>query len=147
VRDTGRRFGDRPIELAVKGPLQVRAEPAAITQILTSLLDNACKFSPATEPVHVSAAAVGQLAVIAVQDAGPGVPTGDQQRIFERFALADQRGGVGLGLFVARQLARTQGGEVLIATDSAARDRSGARFELRLPLCHEAGNGRSARAS
>jgi two-component system, OmpR family, sensor histidine kinase KdpD len=147
VRGTARRFGGRTIELRAPGPLRVRAEPAAVTQILTSLLDNACKFSPDDEPVQVTAEASGQLAVIAVQDAGPGVAARDQQRIFERFALANERGGVGLGLYVARQLARGQGGEVLIATDAGASASQGARFELRLPLADEAGNGRSARAS
>jgi signal transduction histidine kinase len=147
VRGTARRFGGRTIELRATGPLRVRAEPAAVTQILTSLLDNACKFSPDDQPVQVTAEASGQLAVIAVQDAGPGVAARDQQRIFERFALANERGGVGLGLYVARQLARGQGGEVLIATDTGGSASQGARFELRLPLTDEAGNGRSARAS
>ena len=151
VHEASRRFGGHTIDLAIVQPLRVRAEPGAVTSILTSLLDNACKFSPPGQPVRVTAAASGQLAVIAVQDAGPGVAAGEHQRIFERFALADaggdERGGVGLGLYVARQLARTQGGEVLIADSGLGG--TGARFELRLPLAplDEVGGGRSAQAS
>jgi signal transduction histidine kinase len=76
-------------------------------------------------------------AVLAVEDAGPGVPTRERERIFEQFTRLDgghcgEQRGLGLGLTIARQLARAQGGE-LLAVDPA-RETSGARFELRLPL-------------
>jgi K+-sensing histidine kinase KdpD len=67
----------------------------------------------------------------------PGVPPADRERIFERFTQLDsgatrRAGGVGLGLYIARQLANAQGGELLM-TDPAP-TRQGARFELRLPM-------------
>ena len=75
--------------------------------------------------------------MLAVEDTGPGVPPADRERIFERFTQLDsgatrRAGGVGLGLYIARQLANAQGGE-LLATDPAEAGH-GARFELRLPM-------------
>jgi signal transduction histidine kinase len=75
--------------------------------------------------------------VLAVEDTGPGVPAADRERIFERFTQLDsgatrRAGGVGLGLYIARQLANAQGGELLL-TDPAL-GAQGARFELRLPM-------------
>ena len=71
----------------------------------------------------MAARQVGALAVVSVQDTGPGVPPAERERIFERFTQLDsgatrQAGGVGLGLYIARQLANAQGGE-LLATDLA----------------------------
>ena len=81
--------------------------------------------------------------MLAVEDTGPGVPPGDRERIFERFTQLDsgatrRAGGVGLGLYIARQLAQAEGGELLLA--DPAPPATGARFELRLPLA-----GRGAR--
>ena len=85
----------------------------------------------------MAARQVGALAVVAVQDTGPGVPPADRERIFERFTQLDsgatrQAGGVGLGLYIARQLANAQGGE-LLATDPARRRPGG---PLRAPPAH-----------
>jgi signal transduction histidine kinase len=69
--------------------------------------------------------------VLAVEDHGAGVPAADRERVFERFTRLEPGRGLGLGLYIARQLARSQGGD-LVVTD--ARTAGGARFELRLPL-------------
>jgi signal transduction histidine kinase len=89
------------------------------------------------EPVRLVLTRFGALAVLAVEDTGPGVPAADRERVFERFTQLDsgatrRAGGVGLGLSIARQLAHAQGGE-LVCTDPAGGGQ-GARFELRLPL-------------
>jgi signal transduction histidine kinase len=75
--------------------------------------------------------------VLAVEDTGPGVPAADRERIFERFTQLDsgatrRAGGVGLGLYIARQLAESQDGELVVC--DPALGGQGARFELRLPL-------------
>ncbi|HEX9343206.1 MAG TPA: ATP-binding protein, partial [Actinomycetota bacterium] len=106
-------------------------------QVLTNLLDNAVKYSPDGAPIRIEARRDAGQAVLAVEDAGPGVPAADRERIFERFARLEQgeahrAGGVGLGLWIARQLARNLGGDLLLAPPS--RPDGGARFELRLPL-------------
>jgi signal transduction histidine kinase len=77
------------------------------------------------------------MAVLAVEDTGPGVPPAERERVFERFTRLDsgatrRGGGVGLGLYIARQLANAQGGELVLA--DPALPGQGARFELRLPL-------------
>jgi signal transduction histidine kinase len=126
-------------QLVLRAPevLPVRAVPAAVLQILGNLLDNAAKHAPDRAPVRVAAERVGSLAVLSVEDTGPGVPPADRERIFERFTQLDSgatrlAGGVGLGLYIARQLANAQGGELLLADPTASGQ--GARFELRLPM-------------
>ena len=117
--------------------LPVRAVPEAVLQVLGNLLDNAAKYGPGLAPVRLEAARRGPLAVLAVEDTGPGIPPADRERIFDRFTQLDsgatrRAGGVGLGLSIARQLANAQGGD-LLATDPTPPGQ-GARFELRLPL-------------
>jgi signal transduction histidine kinase len=127
----------RELLLVGREVLPVRAAPDAVLQILGNLLDNAAKYSPDHRPVRLEAARYGPMAVLAVEDTGPGVPGADRERIFERFTQLDsgatrRAGGVGLGLYIARQLAQAQGGE-LLATDTTPPGLGG-RFELRLPL-------------
>jgi signal transduction histidine kinase len=117
--------------------LPVRALPEAVMQVLGNLLDNAAKYSPADTPIRLEVGRSGRLAVVAVEDAGPGVPAAERDRIFERFTQLDsgatrRAGGVGLGLYIARQLANAQGGELLVGEPTGPA--WGARFELRLPL-------------
>jgi signal transduction histidine kinase len=128
---------DHPIRVECDGGLPVRVAPDAVLQILGSLLDNACKYSPDGRLVRLLALGDGSHAVLAVEDEGAGVPPAERERIFERFTRLDKgRSGLGLGLYIARQLARAQGGDLLL-TD--ARHAAGARFELRLPLRRQAG--------
>jgi signal transduction histidine kinase len=131
----------RSVVLDANAALPVRAAPEALLQVLGNLLDNAAKYSPDYTPIRVEATRAGALAVLAVEDAGPGVPASERDRIFERFTQLDsgatrRAGGVGLGLYIARQLAQAQGGELLVGEPS--RPGAGARFELRLPLAEEA---------
>ena len=80
------------------------------------------------------------MALLAVEDAGPGIPESERQRIFDRFTQLERHmqrrsGGVGLGLYIARQLARSQDGDLLLVDPASGR---GARFELHLPLLPDA---------
>src|SRR5215211_2213984 len=131
----------RELVLVAREALPIRAAPEAVLQVLGNLLDNAAKYAPDQGPVRLEATRYGPLAMLAVEDTGPGVPPGDRERIFERFTQLDsgatrRAGGVGLGLYIARRLARDQGGELLLT--GPARPGAGARFELRLPLAEEA---------
>jgi two-component system, OmpR family, sensor kinase len=133
------RHHDRPIAIETNGALPVRVAQDAVVQVLGNLLDNACKYSPSGEPVQLSANREGAEAVLAVEDAGPGIPMAERQRIFDRFTQLERHsqrraGGVGLGLYIARQLARSQDGDLLVVDPTGG---SGARFELRLPLLPE----------
>jgi signal transduction histidine kinase len=131
----------RELVLVAGEPLPVLAAPEAVLQVLGNLLDNAAKYAPGLGPVRLEATRYGPLAVLAVEDTGPGIPPADRERVFERFTQLDsgatrRAGGVGLGLYIARQLASDQGGE-LLATDPTPPS-GGARFELRLPLAARA---------
>jgi signal transduction histidine kinase len=131
----------RTVVLDANAALPVRAAPEALLQVLGNLLDNAAKYSPDGTPIRLEAGRAGALAVLAVEDAGPGVPRPERDRIFERFTQLDsgatrRAGGVGLGLYIARQLAQAQGGELLVGEPT--RPGAGARFELRLPLADPA---------
>jgi signal transduction histidine kinase len=137
------RHHDRRIAIETNGALPVRVAQDAVVQVLGNLLDNACKYSPDDEPVRLSGIREGAEAVLVVEDAGPGIPESERQRIFDRFTQLERHsqrrgGGVGLGLYIARQLARSQDGDLLV-TDPA--DGQGARFELHLPLVPDAATG------
>jgi signal transduction histidine kinase len=130
-------YPGRPVAVEVGGPLSVHVDPNQVLEVLDNLLGNADKYTPAGTPIWVEADSAGGSAVLAVEDAGPGVPPRERERIFEQFTRLDdesslQARGLGLGLTIARQLARAQGGE-LLAVDPR-RAAGGARFELRLPL-------------
>jgi signal transduction histidine kinase len=128
---------DHPIRVECDGALPVRVAPDAVLQILGSLLDNACKYSPDERLVRLLAERDGSNAVLAVEDDGAGVPPAERERIFERFTqLSGGNGGLGLGLYIARQLARSQGGDLVL---TEPRHAGGARFELRLPLWQRTG--------
>jgi signal transduction histidine kinase len=131
------RHRERQITVQTNGSMPVLVAQDAVAQVLDNLIDNACKYSPDGEPVRLFGVRENGRAVLAVEDCGPGVDVADRERIFERFSQLDGQGdrrggGVGLGLYIARQLARSQGGD-LVATDSSS-NASGMRFELRLPL-------------
>ncbi len=78
----------------------------------------------------------GAMAVLEVGDDGAGVPTGEEERIFERFVRLDESrergtGGTGLGLSIAREIARRHGGDVTVVSGNGAG--SGALFVVHLP--------------
>jgi signal transduction histidine kinase len=109
----------RHVHLDAGRALPVRAASETLLQVLTNLLDNAAKYSPAGTPIRLQARRQGGQAVIAVIDAGPGVPAGQRERIFERFTQLEssdgRRGeGAGLGLYIARKLARSLGGDLVL---------------------------------
>jgi signal transduction histidine kinase len=92
-------------------------DPMATDIIVGQLLENAFKYSPDGGAVTVAARPAGDRIDITVTDAGIGIPAADRERVFERFVqgeAGDRRrfGGIGLGLYIVRQLARAQDGEV-----------------------------------
>lgn len=116
-------------------PLVRATDRDAIEQIVINLLDNACKYAASGGEVRVALAERSAGGVeIRVGDRGPGVPAEHRERIFEKFhrvqdALTADKSGAGLGLSIARQLARGLGG----ALRCVARDGGGAEFVLELP--------------
>ncbi len=112
----------------------VRGDAERLRQVLSNLIDNAVKYSPAGGEVRVSTRSENGRVEVAVADRGPGIPSEQQRLIFEKFGrakLGDKtKPGTGLGLFIARSIAEAHGGRIDV--DSAP-DR-GATFTLTLPL-------------
>lgn len=119
-------------------PLPVRADRDALAQVIVNLLSNAEKYSDRQKEVAVrlkSKAAPLPCVELTLSDRGLGVPTGCGERIFEQFyrahdSLASGIQGSGLGLTLARQIARAHGGDVTYGP----REGGGSCFTLRLPL-------------
>ena len=118
-------------------PLSVDAP--AVTEVLYILLDNASKYAPPGTTIQVTAASEDERYVrISVSDEGPGVPSDLRERVFEKFFRVPareprdpRRGGVGLGLSIARRLVEAQGGRIWIDDPPSAR---GARVVMTLPV-------------
>src|SRR6185437_15959206 len=94
--------------------------PMSTDSIVGQLLENAFKYSPDGGAVTVAARRAGELIEVTVTDQGIGIAAADVERVFERFVQGDagdrrRFGGIGLGLYIVRQLARAQGGEVTAA--------------------------------
>jgi PAS domain S-box-containing protein len=106
------------------------ANEMSFEQIVGNLVSNAIKYAP-TGPIEVNVSRSVKHVVVAVRDHGPGIPTQDHERIFERFERLDTPGaqaGTGLGLYIARQLATAMGGELTVSSVPG----EGTTFELRL---------------
>jgi len=124
-----------PVLASVRGALPaIRGDRARLRQVLGNLIENAVKYSPEGGEVRVSAAAVNGAVQIAVRDTGPGIPSEQQGRIFEKFGRADVEGGskpgTGLGLFIARSIAEAHGGSL----DVSSGIDPGSTFTLTLPV-------------
>jgi signal transduction histidine kinase len=120
---------DRP---GAQETLPARGEFRRALQILVNLIGNAVRYSPPGATVWVRLEREGRIACAIVADQGKGIAPEDQARIFEKFERVDptEQGGSGLGLYIARRLARAMGGDIVV--DSAVGQ--GARFVLTLPL-------------
>jgi signal transduction histidine kinase len=113
-------------------PLVGRWDRAALDQVLSNLLQNAIKYG-AGKPVSVRAQREGASAVLVVQDHGIGIAPEDHQRIFERFeraASSRNYSGLGLGLWIAREIVSAHGGRLSVVSSPG----SGATFRVELPL-------------
>jgi len=121
-------------ELILKhdGALRGTWDRLRIEQVLTNLLSNAIKYAAGT-PIEVSLSGEGDTAVLEVSDQGPGIPEEALPRIFDRFERASEvrhYGGLGLGLYVVREIVKAHHGMVTVHN----RPGGGACFIVRLPL-------------
>jgi PAS domain S-box-containing protein len=130
-----RSLSDRhTLELDIPDTLPMaNGDPMATDIIIGQLLENAFKYSPDGGAVTVRARADGDAVEVIVQDEGVGIRPEDRERIFERFVqgeAGDRRrfGGIGLGLYIVRQLAEAQDGEIA----AEGRDGPGTTMRLRL---------------
>jgi len=111
----------------------VRGDRDRLRQVLTNLLDNAVKYSPAGEAVEVEALAENGRISVEVRDSGPGVAPEHHSLIFEKFGRVTgehAKPGTGLGLFIARSIVQAHGGSLEVRS----RNGRGATFALHLPV-------------
>jgi two-component system sensor histidine kinase KdpD len=110
----------------------VPVDPVLFEQVFVNLLENAVKYTPPASPVEIGARVADHVLEIEVADRGPGIPEGQEERIFEKFQRGPQSGGggVGLGLPICRGIVEAHGGTIVAAN----RESGGAVFRIRLPL-------------
>ena len=121
-----------PLSLDLDGPVPGRWDPLRMSQVITNLLSNAIKYGQGS-PVSVALRRRAERAALEVSDGGPGIPPQDLERIFGRFeraASARNYGGLGLGLYVSRQIVEAHGGRI----HAENRPEGGALFIVDLPL-------------
>jgi PAS domain S-box-containing protein len=137
VKDMTGRLQEAAVQAAC--PVLVREGPAIegtwdrlrIEQVISNLLANAFKYA-AGSPVELAVMREGPEAVLVIQDKGPGIPETEVARLFHRFERAapmKHYGGLGLGLYVARQIVEAHGGNISVENAPEG----GARFTVRLP--------------
>ncbi len=125
-------------EISVSEGLTVQADPARLRQLVTNLLDNAARHSPAGGVVTVRAAGAPSSWTLEISDSGPGVQPPDRERVFERFGTlagpegGDTGGGTGLGLAIARWVADLHHGTIRFVDPDPGP--GGARVVVSLPL-------------
>lgn len=109
----------------------VRGDRSGLARLFRNVVENAVSFSPRGGTVRIEARVAGERVVVGVTDEGPGLGSDDEERVFEPFARAvrdDGAEGTGLGLTIARGLARAFGGDV------RAEHGPGGRFFVELPI-------------
>jgi signal transduction histidine kinase len=122
--------------IRVKGspdPVRVRADPGRLEQVFLNLLGNAMEHAAGSGPIYVTIKASDGLAEVAVRDRGPGVAAKDIRTMFDAYTRLGQphrAPGLGLGLYVAREIVTAHGGEI----EATSRIDRGTVMTVRLPL-------------
>ncbi|HEY3303765.1 MAG TPA: GAF domain-containing protein [Candidatus Binatia bacterium] len=150
----GKRLGDKDVAIRWDYPpeiLPVLTDGAKVRQILQNIISNACKFTE-KGTIAVSTRRAGEMVEFVVADTGIGIPQDMQSMIFEKFRQVDSSetrsyGGVGLGLYIAKQFTELLGGEITVESEVG----KGSKFIVRIPAgCNSArpatGEKRQARS-
>ena len=146
VRDVVNRFSEQlrssgvDVNLAIEDDIVGLADQMRVEQIVDNLLSNAIKYAPGA-PVTLSLTAADQVATLVVDDRGPGIAEDQQALVFERFeraALSSSVSGLGLGLFIVKQIVDGCGGSI----ELASRVGQGTRFTVKAADHRTASPGR-----
>jgi PAS domain S-box-containing protein len=138
VRETIARFREESIargselRLSVEGSAIGRWDRSRIEQVVSNLISNALKYGEG-KPIEVRVRPEGGLATLTVSDRGIGIPENQQARIFQRFERAVSSrnySGLGLGLYIVRQIVNAHGGDIRVQSQPGA----GSTFSVELPL-------------
>jgi excisionase family DNA binding protein len=130
----GAGSGRHPINVTTPPTLTAHVDSLRLEQVLTNLLNNAIKYSPDGRPIDVEIGCTAEGALeLVVRDRGRGIPPARRGQIFERFYQAHDDGhggGLGLGLYISRQIVELHGGQIRAEFPADG----GACFVVRLPL-------------
>jgi signal transduction histidine kinase len=119
-----------PVSVKTVAGVKVKVDPVRIRQILTNLLANAAKFSPSSEPIDIKVEPSDEAVRVVVRDHGAGIPADTREKLFKKFSRLQRNiGGMGLGLFISRGIARAHGGDLFFEEPPDG----GSKFVLRLP--------------
>jgi signal transduction histidine kinase len=137
IRDTRERHAlpEHALRLEVESNDAVRGNPAELAVVFRNLLENAVKYSDEPVAVRVRVASNGEGRVgVVISDRGIGIPPGELRKIFQRFYRAGRdvqrtAAGLGLGLFIVRNLVKRQGGRVVARSEGSG---AGSRFVVTL---------------
>ncbi|MFQ5617013.1 MAG: ATP-binding protein [Anaerolineales bacterium] len=138
VEQTRARTATRPIRLPDKPGLPLAfADRDRVIDVLVNLLDNADKYSPPDQEIHLEVRANQMDVTVSVRDGGSGLPPDDLERVFDKFYRTDSSDsqtayGYGLGLYVCRRLVEAQGGRIWAENHPGG----GAVFSFTLPVWH-----------
>jgi len=136
LREMRQKLPGRTFSLAVSGEkIECKVDPERIHDLLVILLDNAIKYSPKGSEVMLSAEVAGGEIIVTVLDQGIGVPAEHRDKVFDRFYQVEEAQyhstpGLGLGLFLARQVVEAHGGRIW----HEEREGGGSAFRFTLPL-------------
>jgi two-component system CheB/CheR fusion protein len=122
------------VELAIaEAPLVVSGDATRLSQVVLNLLTNAARHAPDSPRIELRLRREAGEATLEVQDYGPGIPAATLPHLFDRFyqgAGRTARDGLGVGLYITRELVRAHGGAIEVRSSEGA----GATFTVRLPL-------------
>lgn len=128
------RLGEHPISIQMPSDLPpVQVDGPLVLQVFINLLENIAKYTPAATPISIAAALEGAFLLISIEDAGPGLPPGNVDVLFEKFHRGRDEssvGGAGLGLSICRAIVSIHGGRIY----ASRREGGGAIFSFTLPL-------------
>jgi two-component system, OmpR family, sensor kinase len=125
--------GTQIAERFVSAPIPMIGDPKLLFQVFSNLLSNSVKYSPGGGTIDVEAKTVADEVVVAIADRGIGIPTGDLERLFERYSRGSNVSGIvgtGVGLYLVKMVVDLHGGNVEVKSEEG----SGSRFTIRLPL-------------
>jgi two-component system sensor histidine kinase TctE len=145
VRDFVPRALEAGIDLGYEGPesgdergVRLSGQPVLVREAIRNLVDNALQYTPrgGTVTVRLLADPFGQVAVLQVEDNGPGIPDAERELVFQPFyrALGTEVDGSGLGLAIVREIAERHGGSVNIENTYPRSQAPGTKVTVRLPL-------------
>ena len=115
--------------------LTVNGDAARLRKMCATLIENACKYVDEGGSIRVTLSSAGRFCETNVANSGQAIPAEDLPHVFDRFYRSDKArtsgaGGFGLGLAIAREIAREHGGDITVESSKAA----GTVFHVRLPL-------------